>query len=90
MAKMVRKQVYLEDTQELRLKARARLFNVPESVMIREGLGVVLSRQPLVRDARAWKAEMRFIARRAARAVPMGKRSWLREDLYDDRVSRRH
>jgi hypothetical protein len=90
MAKMVRKQVYLEDAQERRLKARAREFDVPESVMIREGLAVVLRRQPLVRDARAWKAEMGFIARRAARAVPSGKRTWLREDLYDDRVSRRH
>lgn len=91
MVRKVRKQVYIESSQERRLKERARQFGVPESELIREGLDVVLRRQGVGhRDDRAWKAELSFIARRGARSVAPGKRAWSREELYEDRLSRRH
>lgn len=91
MARKVRKQVYIESSQERRLKERARQFDVPESELIREGLDVVLRRQGVGhRDGRAWKAELIFMARRATRLVAQGKRTWSREELYEERLSRRH
>jgi len=91
MARKVRKQVYIGGSQERRLKERARQFDVPESELIREGLDVVLRRHGVGhRDERAWKAELSFMARRAARLVAQGKRTWSREELYEERLSRRH
>ena len=36
-----------------------------------------------------WKAEMDFMAKRVARSAAKGKRAWSREELYEDRLSRR-
>lgn len=91
MARKVRKQVYIEDAQERQLKQRARALKVRESDLIRKGLDLVLRQQSLGQpDRRAWKAELDFIRSRAALPAGSGKRTWSREELYEERLSRRH
>jgi hypothetical protein len=90
MVRKVRKQVYIERHQERRLKERARLAAAPESELLRAGLDEVLRRQTAHRDAQAWRAEERFIARRGGLKVAHRTRTWSREAHYADRLSRRH
>lgn len=91
MARKIRKQVYIEDHQERRLKQRARLLKVRESELIRKGLDLVLRQQSVgFPDRQAWKAELNFIKSRATLPAGSGKRAWSREELYEERLSRRH
>lgn len=90
-AKKVRKQVYIEEEQERKLKQRARQAKVREAELVRQGLDLILSqRVTSLPDRRAWKAESDFIRTRAARTARSGKRTWTREELYEERLSRRH
>jgi hypothetical protein len=84
MAKMIRKQVYIEPRQERVLKERAKKYRVTEAELIRQGIDRGLehtaTRAP---DLEAWKAVERFIARRRKGRVRQVRRTWRREDLYD-------
>jgi hypothetical protein len=91
MVRKIRKQVYIEDHQERRLKQQARLLKVRESELIRKGLDLVLRQQRVgLPDRQAWKAELDFIRSRATLPSGLGKRAWSREELYEERLSRRH
>lgn len=91
MGRKIRKQVYIEDYQERRLKQRARQLKVRESELIRKGLDLALRQQSVgLPDRQAWKAELEFIKSRAALPAGSGKRTWSREELYEERLSRRH
>jgi len=94
MAKMIRKQIYIEAEQERQLKKLAQRLGVSEAQLIREALhrefGLAdskrQSRQRL--DRQAWDEERRFIERLIAQGPVRGGRSWTRDELYEERLSR--
>jgi hypothetical protein len=88
---MVRKQVYIEERQDLALARRARQLKLTESTIIRRGLDLV-TRHPDTGavDQAAWRSELAFIRRRAASGPRPAKRAWTRDEIYEERVSRRH
>lgn len=80
---MVRKQVYIEERQELRLKQRAELLGVTEAELIRRsldrGLDDLSARRP---DPAAWARIERYIrSRRVKRGQPATRR-WTRDELH--------
>ena len=91
---MIRKQIYIEAHQDLRLKRRARERGVTEAEIIREALDEVHTRtggrgrRPGLDPVAARKAVafMRALAARGSKG-PAGRR-WTRESLYDDRLDR--
>src|SRR5258708_4367230 len=89
---MIRKQVYIEPRHERMLKRRARQRGVTEAEIIREALdsvetvGVVRKRDV---DEAAGRQALRFM--RALGTSPrkaLRGRTWTRESLYEDRISR--
>jgi hypothetical protein len=89
MARMIRKQIYIEPEQERRLKERARKLDVSEAELIRRGIEEILS-EPSEDDERvtAWEKELEFIRDRAKLKVPQSGRTWTRVELYDERLDR--
>lgn len=91
MARMTRKQIYIESDQNRRLRTLARQRGKTESALVREGIDRVLSTPPLpASDHRAWKEELAFIDHLTKLGPVKGKRTWTRDELYDERFSRRH
>lgn len=89
VARMVRKQVYIEPAQEALLKRQARILGVTEAELIRQGvdrIGRMAVGQSL--DARAWQQELAFIRKRARKRSLGRRRRWTREELYADRLGR--
>ena len=89
VAKMIRKQVYIEVEQDRRLKRQARALGVTEAELIRRGIEGIRVTPTLVPDERAWREERAFIRRRARLCTRGRERGWSREDLYADRTVRR-
>jgi len=89
MARMVRKQVYIEPEQDRLLKRRAKELGVTESDLIRRGIDQAdRARAGLPLDRAAWEAELTFIRERA-RIQQLGRtRGWTREELYQERLER--
>jgi len=91
MARMKRKQIYIEVEQDRRLRALARRRRGTESELIREGIDRVLAAPSLpARDQKAWREELAFIDALTRKGPVPGKRTWTRDDLYHERLSRRH
>lgn len=93
--RMVRKQMYISQDQEGRLKRRAMLEGRPEAEVVREyleeGLARAESRQKTAEEA--WANQLALMEERAKLQVPYRKRTWRREDAYEERearLSRRH
>ena len=89
MARMVRKQIYIESRQDTALKQQARVLGVTEAEVIRQAID--RQKTPLrlgVRDLKAWDREKAFIAKRMAKGPVPGGRSWKREDAYEERLMR--
>lgn len=82
---MVRKQVYIEPEQDERLKRRARVLGVTESELIRQGVDLVTAGQPLADDEAEWQTELEFMRERGRLEVPPQKRTWTREEIYEER-----
>jgi hypothetical protein len=83
MAKMVRKQLYIEPRQEALLKQLVRETGVTESELIRQAI----DRQMKVicfpkQNLRAWQEERAFIAYLIQQGPTPGGWSWRREDLH--------
>jgi hypothetical protein len=91
---MVRKQLYLEESQDAALKKRARELGVSEAEVVRRALDEVLL-ETRTRNPRSRKALERFLARAdritERHPVPADFR-FDRQALYeeDDRFGRRH
>lgn len=83
MARMKRKQIYLDVEQDRRLRALSRRQRRSESDLIREGIKRVLDEPPL--DRAAWEREKAFIDSLIRKGPIPGGRTWKREDLYDER-----
>ncbi len=90
MARMVRKQIYIEQEQENILKDKARILNKAESELVREGINTILKKQYAFKNSAAWKKEKKFIQSLIEKGPVKGKRQWTREDLYDRKISGRH
>lgn len=90
MARMIRKQIYIEQEQENILKKRARVLRKAESELVREGINMILLRQYALKDSNAWEKERMFIQSLIEKGPAKGKRQWTREDLYDRKISGRH
>ena len=89
---MIRKQVYLEERQDLVLKHRARQRGVTEAEIIREALDhaeVGGNRAGHLSDPAAGRKALSFMRSltRRSRKAPAG-RGWTRESLYDERIGR--
>ena len=89
---MIRKQVYIEPRHERMLKRRAKQRGVTEAEIIREALdGVetvaVVRRQEVDEVAARQALKFMYALCDSLRKAPRG-RTWTRESLYGDRISR--
>ena len=84
MAKMVRKQVYIEPRHEALLKRLVRETEATEAEIIRQAIEQYAKAFLFLRrDLSAWQAERAFIARLIQQGPVPGRRTWRREDLYE-------
>jgi hypothetical protein len=92
MQQMIRKQIYIERRQEARLKRLAKKRGVSEAEVIRRALDQELqgAGAPHVHpDPEAWGEALRFMyALHAQGPLPDQRRTWKREDAYEERLSR--
>lgn len=89
MPKLVRKQIYIEDSQNRRLKSRAKNRHVSEAEIIRRGIDLALAAEITAkRDLRAWESQKAFIRKRMEHPVGPPSERWTKEELYDERLSR--
>lgn len=80
---MVRKQVYLEEAQEARLKERARLLGTTEAELIRVALDRALADPGGLVSTTAFQRFLEYASRRDQLDVEARPRDWRRDDLYD-------
>ena len=89
---MVRKQIYLEERQEARLKRVARARGISEAEVVRQAIDRQVGRASVEvggGDPAAWESALRFMRSLAARARKGGPgRDWKRQDAYAERLSR--
>jgi hypothetical protein len=89
MSTKIRKQVYLERRQDRLLKQRAKTEGVSEAALIRRALDAAIPRHVSGGTNPAALDEfLEFSRRRAALGPLPGKRTWTRDDLYEDRMAR--
>ncbi len=83
---MVRKQVYIEPEQDERLKRHAEALGVTESELIRQGIDLVTKPRRLPEDEALWQDALAFMRERGSLEVPQGRRTWTRDELYEERL----
>lgn len=92
MARMVRKQVYIEKRQDDALKQRAAKLGVSEAALIRQGIDQVCNEpedEARRRRVDAWKRIEDYIHTHRMFEVPqVSDRGWTRDELYEDRINR--
>ena len=91
MAQMIRKQIYIQKSQEERLKKVAEARGISEAEIIRRALENELKRAGyrLAYDNEAMKRlHQAMLDQDKKPPVPQKKRDWTREDLYEDRMKR--
>ena len=89
MTQMVRKQIYIQQSQEERLKKIAEARGVSEAEIIRRALENELRRAGyrLAYDSEAMKRLYQAMLDQEKNGpVPQKKRDWKREDLYEERM----
>jgi hypothetical protein len=83
MATKVRKQIYIDPNQEVRLKQLAAVTGLTEAEIIRRAIDGHLAAASLPnRDLSVWQRESDFIQAWIAKGPVVGGRSWTREELY--------
>jgi hypothetical protein len=89
MSMMVRKQIYIEPQQEELLKQAAAETGMTEAEIIRQALDLWDEHVARRRRAQeAWEEERAFIESLIAQGPVPGRRTWTREELYEERLSR--
>lgn len=91
MARMIRKQVYIESRQQALIRRLARRRGVSEAQIIRQSIDghTGLPRAGgRVLDAAAWEEALAFMRRLQVRRATGRRRDWKREDLYEERLGR--
>ena len=92
MAQMLRKQIYIEKRQQALLKRLAKKRGVSEAEIIRQAIdreagGGAAPALPL--DHEAWVQALAIMkALQAKGPLPDQRRTWKREDAYEERLSR--
>ena len=92
MSQMIRKQIYILKSQDLRLKRLAKARGISEAELIRQALDAALNGSksrafPL--DQEAWEQALAFMKAIHARGPLKNQpRTWKREDAYEERLSR--
>lgn len=87
MAAMIRKQIYIEPRQDKDLKTLARKLGETEAEFIRHAVDErVKSLRDQEERASAWARIERIFEERNSLNVPQQKRTWRREDLYEERT----
>ena len=85
--KMIGKQVYIEPEQERLLKQLSKQLGVTEAELIRRGVAALsqLQMHSVQLDDDLWQKELQYMKERPEKfpAVPGGKPTWKRDDLYD-------
>jgi hypothetical protein len=89
MSVMVRKQIYIEPRQEELLKQAAAETGMTEAEIIRRAIDLWGESEEKRRQAQeAWKEARAFIEDLIAQGPVPGGRTWTREELYEERLSR--
>ena len=89
VARMIRKQVYIEERHDRLLKRYARQRGATEAELIREGIELLGRRATAAPSReRALREFWAFARKRAAMRVPQTGRTWTREELYEERLAR--
>ena len=92
MTQMVRKQIYIQKSQEERLKKLAEARGISEAEIIRRALENEMRYSSLYRpayDPDAWSKLVAFWEELDKRGpIEPKPRDWTREDLYEERMSR--
>lgn len=90
METLVCKQVYIESRQEELLKQWTAKTGMSEADIIRQALDQWLEAEEARRRRAlaAWKEARTFIEARAAQGPVPGKRTWTRDELYEERMNR--
>ncbi len=83
MARMVRKQIYIEPEQDAELKRMAERTGASEADLIRQAIDRQMGSLPPRRDLRAWENERAYIEGLMRRGPVPGGRSWTREELHE-------
>jgi hypothetical protein len=83
MAKMVRKQIYIEPRQERLLKQLVRETGVTEAQLIRQAIDCHTGSFSPRRDVHVWEEEQAFIDRLMKEGPVPGGRTWKREELHE-------
>lgn len=88
-AAMVRRQVYLKSRQDAQIKRLAAERSTTEADVIREAIDMLLSEVARQRRAqKAWDETLTFMEERYAQGAVSGGRTWTRDELYEERLSR--
>lgn len=90
MGSMIRKQLYISEEQERRLKRRARLHAQSEADIVRQYIETGLAQDEAGEMAaeEAWQRQLELMEQRAKLDVPRQGRTWRREDAYEERLTR--
>ena len=84
MANKIRKQLYLDRTQEKLLKRLAKVRRVSEAAIIRDAIMAHTQAGPALPPIpEAWERECAFIHHWMAQGTVSGRRRWRRDELYD-------
>jgi hypothetical protein len=85
--KMVRKQVYITQEQNEKLKHIARARGLTEAEIVRQGIERLLQQTAGIGDRDAWEQELAFMRERA-RTIKGSTTKFRREDAYDEQGAR--
>jgi hypothetical protein len=91
MTQMVRKQIYIDKRQKAQLKRAARARGVSEAELIRQAIDQKLAggTENTPRDPQAWTRAVALMRSLQAQGpLPNRRRTWTRDELYDERESR--
>jgi hypothetical protein len=91
MTQMVRKQIYIDKRQKAQLKRVAKARGTSEAELIRQAIDRQLasSGTGLPHDVAAWERALELMRTLQAQGpLASRRRSWTRDELYDERESR--
>lgn len=88
MSTKVRKQIYLEEKQNRRLKDRAKAESISETAIIRRALEHELSEVRPIPNPAAFESFLELARKRLAEGPLPGGRNWKRDDIYEERLAR--
>ncbi len=88
-AALVRRQIYLKPRQDVQIKRLAAERSTTEADIIREAIDMLLSEIARQRRAqKAWDETLAFMEERYAQGAVSEGRTWTRDELYEERLSR--